>query len=150
METLFKMYEHMYWANEKILNALLTISSHQEVTRLFSHLLIAEKVWLTRLNGEDSSQFILWPEEDIKLCEELITYNKKNFTSFLSNIKSNHDLNQIVTYSNSKGTIYKNSIRDILTHVAMHGHYHRGQINVRLRIIGFEPVDIDYISFVRK
>ena len=36
----------------------------------------------------------------------------------------------LVTYKNSKGTEFRNSKRDILTHVALHGQYHRGQIRI--------------------
>jgi uncharacterized damage-inducible protein DinB len=32
--------------------------------------------------------------------------------------------------------------------VAMHSHYHRGQINARLRAVGGEPPTVDYITWV--
>jgi len=41
-------------------------------------------------------------------------------------------------------------VRDILLHVAMHGQYHRGQINQLLRGAGLEPISVDYIVFVRE
>jgi uncharacterized damage-inducible protein DinB len=68
--------------------------------------------------------------------------------TFLTNL-SNTDLDKFISYSNSKGQEFKNSVRDILTHVALHGQYHRGQINSRLRADGFEPVNLDFITFVR-
>ncbi|WP_141995144.1 DinB family protein [Bacillus sp. B4EP4a] len=149
MENIQKMYEHLNWANQRILETLQSIEDkNQEVSRLFSHILLAEKVWMTRLRGLDSSRLPIWSEVDIEVCAELVMQNKESLTTFLTNL-SNTDLDKLISYTNSKGKEFKNSVRDILTHVALHGQYHRGQINSRLRADGFEPVNIDFITFVR-
>ncbi|CAH0314372.1 hypothetical protein SRABI96_05145 [Peribacillus sp. Bi96] len=149
MKTIQKMYEHLNWANQRILETLQSIEDkNQEVSRLFSHILLAEKVWITRLRGLDSSRLPIWSEVDIEVCAELVMQNKESLTTFLTNL-SNTDLDKLISYTNSKGKEFKNSIRDILIHVALHGQYHRGQINSRLRADGFEPVNIDFITFVR-
>lgn len=143
------MYEHLNWANQHILETLQSIEAeNQEVRRLFSHILFAEKVWITRLQGLDSSRMPIWSEVDIEVCANLVMQNKESITTFLYNF-SNTDLDKLISYTNSKGEEFKNSVRDILTHVALHGHYHRGQINSLLRADGFEPVNIDFITFVR-
>jgi uncharacterized damage-inducible protein DinB len=143
------MYEHLNWANQRILETLQSMKGeNQEVIRLFSHILFAEKVWITRLQGLDSSRLPIWSEVDIEVCADLVKQNNENLTTFLSSL-SNTDLDKIISYSNSKGKEFKNSVRDILTHVALHGQYHRGQINSRLRADGFEPVNLDFITFVR-
>ena len=143
------MYEHLNWANQRILETLQNIEGeiHDEV-RLFSHVLLAEKVWITRLHGLDSSQLPIWLEGDINICAELVRQNEESLTTFISNL-TNADLDNLILYTNSKGTEFKNSVRDILTHVALHGQYHRGQINSRLRIDSYEPINIDFITFVR-
>ena len=56
---------------------------------------------------------------------------------------------QRVRYRNSAGNDFDNSVGEILTHVAMHGHYHRGQIARTMRAAGREPVYTDYIGYVR-
>lgn len=143
------MYEHLYWANQRILETLQSIEDeNQEVSRLFSHILLAEKVWITRLRGLDSSRLPIWLEVDIEICAELIMQNEDSLTKFLTNL-ANTDLDKLISYTNSRGKEFKNSVRDILTHVALHGQYHRGQINSRLRADGIEPVNIDFITFVR-
>lgn len=143
------MYEHLNWANQRILETLQNIEGeiHDEV-RIFSHVLLAEKVWLTRLHGLDSSQLPIWLEGDLNICAELVRQNEESLTTFISNL-TNTDLDNLILYTNSKGTEFKNSVRDILTHVALHGQYHRGQINSRLRIDSFAPINIDFITFVR-
>ena len=143
------MYEHLNWANQCILETLQSIEDeNQEVNRLFSHILFAEKVWITSLRGLDSSLLPIWSEVDIEVCAELVMQNEESLTTFLTNL-ANTDLDKLISYTNSKGKEFKSSVRDILTHVALHGHYHRGQINARLRADGIEPVNIDFITFVR-
>ncbi|WCN39731.1 DinB family protein [Aneurinibacillus uraniidurans] len=96
----------------------------------------------------DSSQLPIWSEVDIEVCAELVKQNEESFTAFLTNL-ANTDLDKTISYTNSKGKEFTNSVRDILTHVALHGQYHRGQMNSRLRAGGIEPVNLDFITFVR-
>jgi uncharacterized damage-inducible protein DinB len=77
---------------------------------------------------------------------ELVNQNHQQYTALLS---TNLELNQLIIYKNSKGTEFCQSFREILTHVALHGQYHRGQINQLLRITGHEPINVDYITFRR-
>ena len=143
------MYDHLNWANQRILETLQSIEDeNQEVNRLFSHILFAERIWITRLQGLDSSRLPIWSNVDIEVCAELVMQNEESLTTFLTNLE-NADLDKLIFYTNSKGTEFKNSVRDILTHVALHGQYHRGQINSRLRADGIEPVNIDFITFLR-
>lgn len=112
----------------------------------FSHILHAENVWFTRLVGADSSHLPIWEEVSLESCAEMVNQNNHNFTEFLSTL-SNTELDQILTYKNSSGSQFQSSIRDILTHVALHGQYHRGQINQLLRAAELEPINVDYIMF---
>lgn len=143
------MYEHLNWANQRILETLQSIEDEkQDVLRLFSHILFAEKVWITRLQELDSSRLPIWSDVDIEVCTELVRQNEESYKTFLTKLEKS-DLEKLISYTNSKGNEFKSSVRDVLTHVALHGQYHRGQINLRLRAEGIEPVNIDFISFVR-
>ncbi|GGH27450.1 DinB family protein [Paenibacillus segetis] len=150
MKTIQKMFEHLNWANQRILETLQNVKNGglDQQLRLFSHILNAEQVWVTRLKGMDSSQMPIWSDGDITVCAKLIKQNEESYKTFLAEITEN-DLDSLITYRNSNGEEFKTSIRDILTHVALHGQYHRGQINSRLRADGIDPVSIDYIIFVR-
>ncbi|MGE7184623.1 hypothetical protein ACQKKK_11685 [Peribacillus sp. NPDC006672] len=79
---------------------------------MFSHILLAEKVWITRLRGFDSSRLPIWSEVDIEVCAELVMQNKESFTTFLTNL-SHTDLDKLIFYTNSKGEEFKNPVRDI-------------------------------------
>ncbi|WP_223068326.1 DinB family protein [Paenibacillus caui] len=142
-----RMFEHAAWANQQILQALQSISRQPEkVVTLFAHVLSAEKVWLTRLCEQDSSKMAIWPEFSLAECEKLLAENQAGYAAFLEQI-TEQDLMKSVAYRSSKGQEFHNSIQDILTHVSLHGSYHRGQISACLRSEGFEPVNTDYIVF---
>lgn len=59
-------------------------------------------------------------------------------------------LQEKITYKASTGMEYTNTIEEALQQVALHGQYHRGQINLKLRELGYEPVNVDFITFIRK
>jgi len=148
MQTTEKLFRHLDWANREILKALRGKERSGKALKLFAHVLLAERVWLTRLQGADSSGLPIWAELDLAQCAELVEQNEERFRAFLADpILSDPD--RVVAYANSQGTPFENSVGDILAHVTLHGQYHRGQINLLLRENGFEPVSLDYILFAR-
>lgn len=150
MQTIQNMFNHLNWANQCILKTLQNIEEeNQNAINLFSHILLAEHIWFTRLKGLDSSALPIWDEVSLDKCAEMVKQNNQNFTAFLSPM-SDADLHNLVFYKNSKGKEFQNTVGDILTHIALHGQYHRGQINQRLRECGLEPVNVDYITFRRE
>ena len=81
-------------------------------------------------------------------------FELKNFTEavdFVNKVAklAEADFAREVRYTNSAGDSFANSVGDILTHVAMHGVHHRGQIAASLRANGAEPPALDYIRFAR-
>lgn len=148
LETIRSMYTHLHWANQRILGTLQNGEENKQANNLFSHILHAENVWITRLKGKDSSHLSIWSEVGFDLCVELVNQNNNNYTGFFTKL-TNSELDQLVSYKNSKGIEFHHSIRDILTHVALHGQYHRGQINLLLRASELEPINVDYITYRR-
>lgn len=149
METIRHMMEHLYWANHRILSTLESLYGLEEgITRLFHHMIYAERVWLTRLEGKDSSHLPIWAEGNISDLQELILENEQDYRRYISLLKE-EQLNDLIAYKNQSGTPFRTSIRDILVHVALHGQYHRGQINRALRSESHEPVNVDFITYVR-
>ena len=51
------------------------------------------------------------------------------------------------SYRNSAGRDFRNTVEEIVTHVTMHGSYHRGQIARIVRASGGDPPYTDYIQF---
>jgi uncharacterized damage-inducible protein DinB len=54
-----------------------------------------------------------------------------------------------IEYRTSAGQAFRNSVADILSHVALHGSYHRGQIALLTRQGGGAPVPTDYVVYAR-
>jgi len=153
MKTIKIMYEHLIWANYRILAALQNEENSQaniqaDVKRLFTHLLFAEKVWIARIQGIDSSHLPIWSQDNREDLTKLVNQNEEMIHSFLKYIEKT-DMDSIISYKNSNGIPFHNSIRDILIHLALHGQYHRGQINLKLRANQVEPINVDYMTYVR-
>jgi len=151
MQTIRKLYAHMDWANRRLLEALQAASAADtdSAATLFLHVLQAERIWLTRLRGESSEGLALWEaQSDLAACAKLIEENGSGFQAWLDALPEGQ-LDQSIAYRSQSGVPFETSARDILTHVALHGQYHRGQINAALRAGGFNPAPTDYILFAR-
>lgn len=147
-DNFIKLFKYNDWANKKILESLFGKSVPEKVLNYFSHLLIAEKTWMIRIKGVDVPPNDFWPgSQDINFSE-LINKNTEDYLELIEN-SNDQRFNERIKYKNSKGAEFFTSLNDILTHVSMHGTYHRGQINSALRSAGFEPVNVDYITYTR-
>lgn len=146
-DTLRRLMDHMRWADAKILEALTAASEPpRDALEIYSHVLGAEAVWLARLTANPPPP--VWPDLTLEECTRLAARNADGFVAFLDS-RSAADLQRSVTYRNSAGAEFESRIDDIVTHVALHGQYHRGQVNALLRRAGAEPRPVDYIAYVR-
>lgn len=112
-------------------------------------MLVAKKVWIKRLRSEDGSGVAIWPTLSFDECETLIEENRDTFQTYFRR-KSGADLQTSTRYRNSKGIESENPVQDILMHVLIHGGYHRGQIAKAVREAGEEPINTDYIIYIRQ
>ena len=150
MKTIKCMMEHLYWADEQIMDALEESEmKNKELLKLVRHVAVAEQVWLSRLQGKGSAQYSLWEEaEDLKSIRKMFKENAKQYRFYIEGLEESK-LDEMIDYTNQSGVPFKTSVRDILLQVLLHGQYHRGQINRALRIESAEPVQVDYITFAR-
>ena len=147
---LLSMFEYDSTVNGRVLDLLQSLPLIDNRTmNIFSHLLTAKKVWLTRLRGDDSSSLRIWPALDLDECGALIKENRIGYNDYLRNI-TEKQLTGNFRYKNSNGTEYENSVQDVLMHVLIHGGYHRGQIAKAVRESGGEPIITDFIFYIRK
>lgn len=143
-----RLYEHLKWADTRVLASLRAAQSpRKRDLELYSHILGAEHVWLSRINGT-TPRVAVWPVLSLDECEGLSKENVSAFNPLVSRLTPEL-LRKPITYRNSAGDQFTSTIEDILTHVAMHGAYHRGQIAASLRGGGDAPSPTDYIAFIR-
>lgn len=147
MNTFFKeLFEYSYHYNQKladVFNASPDKTSEKAV-KLFNHLLNAHQIWNNRIEPKQTP-FGVW---ELHSVQELQSIDKANYEQTLL-ILDTFDLNQSINYSNTKGQIFQNTIRDIFFHVINHSTYHRGQIATDFKQFGLESLVTDYIFYKR-
>ncbi|SFA75927.1 Uncharacterized damage-inducible protein DinB (forms a four-helix bundle) [Cohnella sp. OV330] len=150
MKTIKRMMDHMYWADKRILDALeASQTKDKDLLKLARHVAVAERVWLSRLQGKGSAQYALWEEtEDLTAIRKMFEENAEQYRLYIEGLEES-ELDEMVDYGNQSGVKFQTSVRDILSQVLLHGQYHRGQINRGLRMEAAEPVQVDYITFAR-
>lgn len=143
-----KLYEHLAWADERVLQSLR--AAHSVLKRdldLYSHILGSEHNWLSRMNG-NAPKLAIWPTLTLDECERVGKENVSTFSALISSLTPEL-LQKSITYRNSAGDQFTSTLEDILTHVSLHGAYHRGQIAASIRAAGDAPTPTDYIAFAR-
>lgn len=132
-------------ADAKVISTFLNAQKElPEAEALFSHVLNAQHIWISRIKG-------------IKpLYERFQIHPKQTFSVLLSeNVKSlydllNSDLNAIIKYTIFDGTAFENKAFDILYHVVNHSTYHRGQIATQFRLNDIHPPITDFVLLKRE
>ncbi|HET9774987.1 MAG TPA: DinB family protein [Gemmatimonadaceae bacterium] len=142
------LFNHVEWADRLVLGSLREAGTPPpKALEVYAHILGAEHVWLSRINGV-APRFAVWPTLSIDDAERLAAANVEGYAMILSTLTA-ETLDAPITYRNSAGAQFTSSLDDILTHVALHGSYHRGQIAASLRAAGQAPNPTDYIAFRR-
>ncbi len=153
MNTLEKLGAFNVWANTTVLNRFAEIAATgQEVPavalRLFSHVLNAQMIWISRINGVPSPVKV-WQEHDLTGCQQLHGQTSETLHQLMVQADET-ELQRLISYANSLGDKYESAVHDMLTHAVVHASYHRGQVATRLREHGFVPVNSDFITYCRE
>jgi uncharacterized damage-inducible protein DinB len=146
-DVLLNLMSHMRWADTLVADAL-ERDAPPDTTRLFSHIAAVEHLWFSRVE-ERAPTVDVWPSLTVAEARALAAHHADAFERL---VRSGDDasLARQVHYRNSAGREFDSSVVDIVTHVAMHGSHHRGQIVQRLRAAGREPPYVDFIQFARR
>lgn len=115
--------------------------------KVMSHILNSHEIWLARVAGSDS-RLEVWQLHEISLMRELNNLSFSKTRNVLNEL-NDETIEKEITYSNSKGDVFKNSIRQILHHVINHSAYHRGQLAIISRQLDMDPPKTDYIALRR-
>ncbi|MCI1774151.1 MAG: DinB family protein [Paenibacillus lautus] len=155
-EAYLQLYDYHVWANERLWNHLQSLPEGvflQEVnlgftsiTEVFGHLAAAEEVWFARIKEESPPSLAARPFADLAAARQYLSQLQTEHHEYLASIG---DMGKVVTYRNTAGEAFKNSISEILQQVVNHGTYHRGNITTMLRHMGHKGIITDYIAFLR-
>lgn len=146
MEMLKQLWAYDQWANNLLFDTFekQNIAIPASSLRLLSHIVNTQATWLSRILKEKPIVSV-WQEHDLMYCRELFLQT----SSALEKIVISCVTDQQVDYQNTAQRQFRNTLFDILLHVFNHGTYHRAQIAADMRKNGLEPVNTDYITFVR-
>jgi uncharacterized damage-inducible protein DinB len=145
MQTHFlKLFHFEFWANKRVLEQLL-VQTHvsEKAAQLYAHILFAQKIWLSRIGKV---------QDDIRedySKEEFAAILDSNYIELITFIKHHEDFTLDIHYKDLKGNSHKNNLHDVLTHVYVHGAYHRGQIVQLIKQVTQESIVTDFIAYAR-
>jgi len=159
-DSLENLTKYNLWANTKMFGFIsaagevkadaIQNSSFPSIRKTLYHIWDAETIWYNRLHGK---LFNLWPGKNYSgnLMEagKLFLNMSENFVTFIKE-KREDELGAQITYTNSEGKEFSNTISQVVMHCMNHSTFHRGQIVTMLRNTGFTNLSsTDYISFCR-
>jgi uncharacterized damage-inducible protein DinB len=148
MEPLRRLLAHLLWADQLMVEAIAAATAPDlRAVDLANHVLAAEEIWFARVDGR-APAIPVWPSIPLEECRALMAANRAKVQRHLDEITPEEEA-RAVTYRNSAGAQFTNTVEDILLHVCLHGSYHRGQIAQFLRGQGNVPKPTDYIAFIR-
>jgi uncharacterized damage-inducible protein DinB len=147
-------YDH--WANMKLLAHVQTLSEElfhkptesvfPTIAETFFHIYRGDRIWMKR-----SFSHLILDESlnEFKSIEIAETCMADLHQTMIQSIHDYYDELDEIIYQNDKGTTFKNSLNEILIHLANHGTYHRGNIASMIRQFGYKGISTDYIQYLR-
>ncbi|MEP6492737.1 MAG: DinB family protein [bacterium] len=148
-DLLLNLLAHMRWADALVADTLERAPRPDaEAERLFAHIASVEHVWHARTLGRQPD-YAIWPSLSAADSRALAARQADLYDQLVTD-GGDTGLSVVVDYRNTAGHPYRSTVGEIITHVAMHGSHHRGQIARQLRGAGIEPPSMDYIQFARR
>lgn len=121
-----------------------------EAANIFSHILNSHIIWLNRIHTLDDVTIPSpWDKQSIA---DFTSINEKNYELtewFLQAERYGMSLSSTITYQNTKGKEYENTICEIYFHILAHSTYHRGQVAKQFRSVNIDPPVTDFIFHMR-
>jgi uncharacterized damage-inducible protein DinB len=150
MNILAKLLDHVAWADAKVYAAITALDverpERSHAARIYSHVAAAEHIWHFRLEGRVPVHAV-WPELSLDAAAALARESLAGLRAAAA--ADAGSLAREIEYRTSAGQAFRNTAADILSHVALHGSYHRGQIGLLTRQGGGTPVATDYVLYAR-
>jgi uncharacterized damage-inducible protein DinB len=148
LDHLQRMLAYDDWANAEVVAAIRAPGAPPpRALRLFSHIVGAGWVWLSRLKPGGETMAV-WPELTLDRCEAELPKLRRAWLDTLSGLGADR-LEQPIAYTNTKGEPWRSTVQDIVTHVVLHAAHHRGQIATEMRVAGRVPASTDFILCTR-
>jgi uncharacterized damage-inducible protein DinB len=155
LELITHLYEYNEWANNRLLDVAEALpaaavteakgASFSSILGSFAHLATAQINWLERwLTGSNTvSNVELQKMPDLNTARAAFLASHVGLREFVGGLTEAR-LDTDLTFRNSAGDQYTRPLWQLMTHVANHGTYHRGEIAMMLSGLGHSPGDLDF------
>lgn len=138
------LYDYNFQANKNLIENLKDLPEESaDLDRIFSHILNAHHIWNRRILKEKSS-FGVWDIHSWEEWSEIHYDNQRDSFEILSRYES---MEQRVEYQNSRGEEQVSTLDQILYHIINHSTQHRGQLLMKMRERGMDPLSLDLIYY---
>lgn len=148
------------WATNRIFEALGTLSaeettrdmkaSHRSIHGTLTHLVGAEKMWLSRMLGTPDRAMIR-PEEFPTIADVKAQWEQTGFaTAKFLGAMSDKKLQETFSFLTAAGEQFTYRFSEALQHVVNHSTFHRGQVVALIRQMGHTPPDTGLTRFIRE
>jgi uncharacterized damage-inducible protein DinB len=157
LELLRDFYDYNEWANRRLLKVATGLgddnvvyspgASLAGVVRTMAHVAAAQINWLERWQGGVNRVSAVELAATMRSADDLRTAFGRSHTGLREYIASltDADLDRPLTYKDSRGDANERPLWQLMTHVANHGTYHRGEVAAELTALGHSPGDLDFV-----
>jgi uncharacterized damage-inducible protein DinB len=157
LELIRDFYDYNEWANRRLLKVAASLgddnvvyspgASLAGVVRTMAHVAAAQINWLERWQGGVNRVSTVELTAAMSSVDELRAAFERSNTGLREFIASLTDagLDRPLAYKDSRGEANERPLWQLMTHVANHGTYHRGEAAAELTALGHSPGDLDFI-----
>jgi uncharacterized damage-inducible protein DinB len=154
------LFAYSAWATNALLNAIARMppdqlrqdmkSSHGSIYGTLTHMVAAEKMWLSRWRGNPEPK--LMTEDDVPALADLHALWERvgrEIAAFLGTM-NDRKLQEPLKVTTTKGDQVLHTYGQTFLHVVDHSTYHRGQVITLMRQLGVTPPSTGMIRFFRQ
>lgn len=148
------------WASNRVFDAVSGMpeqdtvkdlhSSHKSILGTLVHMVSAERIWLSRLQGSGEAPLLEVSDapsvKTLRVIWEQVGHDMAKFVGGMSDKK----LAESLTAPSPRGEIFTHQYSQVLAHVVDHSTYHRGQVITLMRQLGVVPPNTGLITFFRE
>ena len=114
-----RLFKYNHWANTIIANLIEEKKiNNEDALKIFSHVVNAQYIWLSRITGNKELHKPVWSLHSIQDIKKFLPENLKLWMSYLNDLNET-ELNRSISYSNSEGHSFNNTVSDMLPHLSL-------------------------------
>jgi uncharacterized damage-inducible protein DinB len=157
LEYLTQLYDYNYWANKRLLEVADGLTPEQlhlsqghswgSIQGVLLHIMNAEWIWLRRWQGESPKSF---PGVEqfpaVAGLRQRWAEVEGEMRSFVA-AQTPQGLLREVTYTSTKGEVYRLILWQMMAHVVNHGTHHRGELAAMFALMGIPHPEDEFMHF---